>query len=269
MEMSRALLFSLGLALSACATTSKPVDIREISKLSPTSTGAALFLTLEAEKTAYTGSGCYLVLAQLDGSKEFDVPFHQKGDLVFVELAPGAYEFHQLVCGGGNWDLASPNPSAPSFRVAQGKIAFLSGITFKISEERLSTVIDKASKDRDEIMKFFSLLPAHSRERVVSGYSGKALPIAGARIQLRKWQAKPDTKNWPVFDHCYDDERKVNPLWLGELEVSAVYKKTKLASSTFGKGWHTLTNQFVACAKKVLKDFQTDRDSAVTYTLYL
>jgi|GEM_PF-4648986 len=269
MEMRGVFLIPLVLALSACATTSKPIDLREISKLTPKSTGAALYLNLQSEKSTYTGNGCYLVLIELDGGKEFDVPFKQNGDLVFVELTPGAYETHQLVCGGGTWDLTPLQPSAPAFRILPGKISFLSGLTYMISENHLSTEIDKASKDREEILKFFSRLPAHSLDRVVSGYSGKPLTVATSSIRLREWQAKPDTKAWPEFDACYDAEKKVNPLWLGELEVTATYKKTSFVSSSFGKGWHTLTNQFQACVLSVLKAFRTDHDNTVTFSLYL
>lgn len=264
--------------VSACSTTAKVLGSAELPNLSPTSFGVVIPYHLNTSGVVVGEEGCVLSLQKKSQFKSYDLHFQPGRDILFAELPEGTYRYKQIFCGSNHWDLLGS--TWVGFQVFPHSLSLVGGISIELmSSHRMNIRIDRRTDDRDEALRLFGRLPTAELDRVVSAYTGKAIPREKIEKPARwkDWELKDETgkivkvekKDWPSFHSCYQGEKNVNALWLGNLEFQATYEKGELVKLENTEVWNSLTDHFSDCAKETLKAYRPKESAHLTYTLYL
>jgi hypothetical protein len=208
------------------------------------------------------------------GLKTFLIDFQQGNDTLFAELPEGVYRFKAVSCGHMNWDLAFQK--MPNFEVYAGRVSVLAGFSaFISSAESFNIQLSGRERSRTETLSLIGRISPEVRAKLVSGYNGKAIVPAQLEnpAQWSHWKLDPlptkEDRSWPTFRACYRGESDVNALWLGQLNLDAVYDGGKLVSAEPEGTWNTFSEQFAKCAKQALQDFHPRLQSRLQYKIYL
>lgn len=266
----------VAIASVGCSTTATVHGLSDLPTLPANATGIVipLFLQVEGNNVSAEG-GCSLILLRAGGVKTFLVDFPQGSDVFFAELPEGLYRFKGVNCGHQDWDLTFQK--MPHFEVFAGKISVLSGFSLYITAaQNLNTQMSGREKNRTETLAVVGRVSTEVRDKLVSGYTGK--PIVAAKLespaQWTHWKVEPlpaktEDRSWPTFHACYRGEGDVNALWLGQVNLNAVYDEGKLVSAEPETTWNTFSEQFLKCAKEALQDFHPRVQSRLQYKIYL
>lgn len=276
--MKKLLIAIASLLLSSCAHTAKVTDLQDLPHLPTTVTGAVLPVRLDSEHSIRGQDGCILTLFRVEDGQTFDSDIPPGDEMLVIELPPGTYGFSEAYCGKITWDLT--HHRFPRFLVQAGKISVLSGVQVYLSGARnMSLTESSRSGSRTDTLKFLGRLSEENRVRLISGYTGAAIPPPALEKPARwkNWElvdgagkaVEKGHREWPSFKSCYRGEDEVNHLWLGNVVLDASYEDGSLTAAKPRDSWNTFSGQFLNCANAALKEFHPKAKTKLAYTIYL
>ena len=202
---------------------------------------------------------------------------------LLLPLPTGSYEALQLECESKAWPLDFS--SLPFWRVYEGKIALAAPLELQIMDSIGNIRIVPrgmriASKSLAQLAQKFT---AKHQELFVSAYTGKSIPkkILGTYTSpsLKVYSGK---KQIPVGDlppppspaFCFQEEKKINSLFLGTLQITADFKANKKGQTSFGqvsvgKSPHTYSDAFVNCIQQLFTNYKNSSQKKLSYQIAL
>ena len=264
--------------LSACSTTSKVTSIHELPALNANTIGVAIPIQVDTSDATFKDLDCSLLVKPKESAKVYVLDLIKGRDVIFAELPSGIYGFDSISCGVRQWNFISQHLA--NFEVYPGKISLVNGFSVFLSG-RVNLTLEKNNRtqSRSSALSFFGRLSEENKARVVSSYTGKA--IAASELEKsprwKHWEQKNEQgelvkkpeKDWPSFRSCYAGEFDINPLWLGDLRLEAVFEKGNLLQVNAISSWNSYTEHFSQCIRDSLKDFHPKNLQHFSYELYL
>jgi hypothetical protein len=269
------ILLSLAM-LAACSTPAKVTSLKELSKSNGLKSGILLTTHLDPGGVVSADSGCVLTLTHAGEMKPYTIDIKVGKSTVLADLPEGTFAYQKLNCGSSKWTLWEYAP----FQIFAGKISLLGDIGITLTNaKRVNFHSNDREKNRLDAIDLFINLPKENKSPVVSGYTGQEIDSTKLErpARYKKWDyldgnampIKNSEKDWPSFKVCYEPERKINALWLGNLVMDASYDQGHQEELKVREGWNTFTPAFRDCAKSVMEKFVPKAHSQVRYVIYL
>ena len=261
---------------SGCATTAPITKSQDLRSLSDSVAGIIVPVALKSSNI-YAEDGCTLSLVRNRELSTFDLEIKRESELIFAEIPPGTYSLKEINCGGKRWDFTF-HP-APAFQIFDHAISMISGVGITLGEDQQMTL-----QFQDRIQNFASAkeilkrLPAGSKGRVVSGYTGKTIPEAlllksapSSDIQLfsRNHDQEKASLDQDGLDlnRCLAEEAKINGLLLGNLKLKLTYENHALTKFEVKDGWNTFTSALTECYRTYFQNFKPSISEKFTYSI--
>ena len=265
------------LFLSACSTAPTVTSIDDLPGSHDRKTGVLLTVSLDTGDNAVAENGCTIYLSRRGELKDYGINIRAGKSNVVVDLPAGIYDFKYLYCGSAAWELHWDR--AP-FQVFANQISIVDVLTAKLMSSYHAQLMNNDRKvGRTLVEEFFKKLPVENSQEVVSGYTHQKIDLDHLEKAVMSYQwdftdgaGKPlhnSEKDWPNIRECYQNERKSNPLWLGNAIFEVSYDDGKLGYLKPKENWNTFTQTFLNCAKSKITEFHPKHPGEVRYGLYL